>query len=139
MTPIARCEGRQLSLSPVTVKICGMDENPYKAPSEHGDESPVATTKTRRVPTVLFAMACLGMAAFFAFVVALLSTDFVQSSRRPKDWSEAALAAWGLLNAATWVATAAATWTNRQRVRTAMLFADLFVLLSIIFVILMFS
>lgn len=116
-----------------------MDENPYKAPCEQGNDPPSAGSKSRSVFATLFASFCLVMTAFFLFVFVFLIADFVETSPAQRDWSEAAAAVWGLLNSAMWVATAAATWAERDRLRAAMLFADLFVLLSFIVLVVLFK
>ncbi len=116
-----------------------MDENPYKAPCEQDNEPPSVASTSRSLFATLFALFCLVMTAFFLFVFVFLMADFVQTSPAWRDWREAAVAVWGLLNSVMWAATAAATWHNRERLRAVMLFADLFVLLSIFVLIVMFK
>lgn len=42
-----------------------MDENPYKPPTEHGDDSPDAAITPRRWSSVFFVLVCSGMVALF--------------------------------------------------------------------------
>jgi hypothetical protein len=106
-----------------------MDENPYKAPAEHGEGSRDAPLKLRSWLSLLFVMACCSsMVALFLFTAVASIIAFVYA----RDWGNAVGVLWALANATTWCVTAWATWTNRSRLRKYALFADLVALLSLI-------
>ncbi|HUY88696.1 MAG TPA: hypothetical protein VMV10_08175 [Pirellulales bacterium] len=105
-----------------------MDENPYKAPAEHGDNSPDAATMPSRWFSLVFVLFCAGMVALFLLTAVASVVAFAHRS----DWRNAVTVLWGLVNATTWCITAFATWTNRRRLRKFALFADLVALLSVV-------
>lgn len=104
--------------------MVGMEENPYKAPS---DDALVAGQKRigfGRCLTVICIVPCLVIAAVCLFAIGLDLALIALVSGIDFTWMHLAWWTLYLLNAATWAATSWAIWANRSRAVIAALLAD---------------